>query len=359
MVPTTSDDTTATTDQRDYVEARTSLPDRRPRQRSSHMGIPKQQAAGTRQQYNAELQREFLRLREELAEAEYTGAPAIRIRRLRRQIDDNQALFVEANRGLAVSAAKPFLSRSGDHGEDYIADGMVGLLEARLKWNPELGTFATYSREFIRGQIRNGVRRTEFHQMSKGDFDQRPAVLASARSLEMATGHVPSHAEVAQDTKLTEGLVARIREMRVTSLDAPIGDGGATLVDTLEIDTAEVPKVRDSEELLEMCSTLPAREFLVFARYHGLDGAAPQTLNEIGVWTGFGREPARKLNRAAWLRLVAAGHFGRQDLIAAGVLEDDRAPHRTTEVPVPEPSQPSPTRRRRERAFATEGERLF
>jgi DNA-directed RNA polymerase sigma subunit (sigma70/sigma32) len=52
---------------------------------------------------------------------------------------------------------------------------------------------------------------------------------------------------------------------------------------------------------------LTAKQLFILTRHLGLDGAPPQTLAEIGVITGFGREPARKEEDRAKQKLLAAG----------------------------------------------------
>ena len=251
---------------------------------------------------NAELQYEYLELRDELSEAANAGDRR-RERQLSRRIEDNQAEFVRLNMGLAGTVSRKFTADGGPNVEDYNQDAVVGLLEARKKWDPAKGTFATFSRAYITGRVQQGVRQAEF-RLSKGDFAARPNILGTANLLEERLGRPPTDDEVAKGAGVTVDVVRRIRCARATSLDLVVGDGEATLgdfqVDTPLVDSEEVDGAQQASQFLEsVVGVLDAVELFVLVRYHGLDGAWPQTLAELGEFTGRGREPIRRILNGA------------------------------------------------------------
>jgi len=262
-----------------------------------------------RQDKNTRLYEERQRLLGELKAAENSGS-RIKINRAKYNLEANSAAFCEANKGLALSMARKFMRVSSPHSDDYVQDAMVGLLEAWQRWDPNQSTFATFSRNWIAGRIRQGVRLLEYSLLSKADFDARPEALRCAHDLEESLGREPTDSEVAAKTGIRESVVGRVRRAKTSSLDAPTGDGTTNLGDVVATTGAEELFEDDDERWNFVISTAPlltARQLFIMARHLGLDGAPPQTLAEIGVITGFGREPARKEEERAKQRLLGAG----------------------------------------------------
>jgi RNA polymerase sigma factor (sigma-70 family) len=264
-----------------------------------------------RQERNTELQEERTSLQDQLEAAEDSG-DRIKIRRAKRALEDNQAAFCEANMGLALSMAKRFMRGGSAHVDDYVQEALVGLLEARERWDPSRGAFSTFSRNWIGGRLRQGVRRSEFGLLSKADFDARPEVLYAAHDLEEKLGREPTDTEIARTTGYRESVIGRVRRAKTTSLDAPVkGDGVTSLGDLVGASMGADVFADDPDARWDfVCATSPlltAKQLFILARHLGLDGAPPQTLAEIGVITGFGREPARKEEDRAKQKLLAAG----------------------------------------------------
>jgi RNA polymerase sigma factor (sigma-70 family) len=267
-----------------------------------------------RQERNTELQVERNALLDELSAAEEIGS-RVKIRRIKQSLEDNQRAFCEANMGLALSMAKRFMRGGSSNTDDYVQDAMVGLLEARERWDPERGAFSTFSRTWIAGRLRQGVRRTEYGLLSKADFDARPEVLLSAAHLEESLKREPTDTEVARATGIRESVVGRVRRAKTSSLDAPTtysggGEDTTRLGDVVAVAAGD-PFEDDADArwdfVFATSPLLTAKQLFILARHLGLDGAPPQTLAEIGVITGFGREPARKEEDRAKAKLLAAG----------------------------------------------------
>jgi RNA polymerase primary sigma factor len=96
------------------------------------------------------------------------------------------------------------------------------------------------------------------------------------------------------------------------SLDAPVGEDGATLGDLIADDQAIDAWRRTDErerhrQLWSMVGTLPDRHRQVLLRRYGLRGEEPETHAEIGARLGVGEERSRQLEREALHRLRSLG----------------------------------------------------
>ena len=88
------------------------------------------------------------------------------------------------------------------------------------------------------------------------------------------------------------------------SLETPVGDGESVYGDLIEDDNADLPEETTATacartELAEALARLNPRMRLVIARRFGLDGQAPQTLEQVGAELGITRERVRQLESRA------------------------------------------------------------
>lgn len=269
---------------------------------------------------NAELNAEICRWEQEAADHPGTHKRKIRL-------DDAKRAFLEANSGLARAASKKYarVSRSPGDREEFEAAAILGLMEARKKWTPAQGSFAAYSKLLMHRHLVNQLHQKSGLTISSTDFEKRPKVRDAEERLTKELGRRPTNEEVAAEAKEPLPLVQRVRAAERDLLDEPTHRGDTSLMDAVmapsaggagrrmiidrvikefdEIDTQTLVKaavhLRITRAALGATTALSARELLVFARYTGLDGATPETFNEIGAWTGFGRETARKLQLSA------------------------------------------------------------
>ena len=110
---------------------------------------------------------------------------------------------------------------------------------------------------------------------------------------------------------------ARVQELlelieTPVSLETPVGDGESIYSDLIEDVNADRPEdvtslSLRSVELAEALGSLNPRMQHVLCKRFGLDGAKPQTLEEVGVGLGITRERVRQLEARALreLRSVA------------------------------------------------------
>jgi RNA polymerase sigma factor (sigma-70 family) len=214
------------------------------------------------------------------------------LEKIRVLMDRNDEEFIELNKGLVVDLARRFFSPGDDNSDDYVQDAVLGALEARRKWDVTRNvTFATFSRQYIAGRVKRGVRVLEYNQLSNTDFAARKHVLDKTREMQVELGRVPSDAELSKATGFTLALVNRVRMARATSLDLPIGEKGETLGDVVLADKVEDIEVSldDIEVLKKATKDLSAQELFVLSRRIGLDGAWAQSTNEVASLSGLGR----------------------------------------------------------------------
>ncbi len=119
-------------------------------------------------------------------------------------------------------------------------------------------------------------------------------------------------AEIAKESGFTETKVRDLLELieDPISLETPVGDGESIYGDLIEDDNADLPEETTAEsmrstELTRALDTLNPRMRLVISRRFGLDGQAPQTLEQVGSELGITRERVRQLEARALRELRA------------------------------------------------------
>ena len=122
--------------------------------------------------------------------------------------------------------------------------------------------------------------------------------------------------EIAKESGFTPERVTELLELveDPVSLETPVGDGESMYGDLIEDTKVDRPDVTTADnlrsvELADALQVLNPRMRLVLARRFGLDGEAPQTLEEVGASLGITRERVRQLESRALreLRIVAPG----------------------------------------------------
>ncbi|WP_297445732.1 RNA polymerase sigma factor RpoD/SigA [Desulfurobacterium sp.] len=223
---------------------------------------------------------------------------------------DQEALkkLVESNLRFVVSVAKKYLG-CGLPLHDLIAEGILGLIEAARRFDPDKGVkFISYAVWWIRQSIMQALAQ----QTGAVKIPVKQAVLVnkitrSYGELLKKLGREPTTEELADYL----GMEARDIERLLTvcqvplSLDTPVGDEeDTTFKDFLKGEgTAEVEEKVVQEELKhsieEMLEQLTPQEKRIIILRFGLDGNEPKTLREIGEKLGISRERVRQLETRA------------------------------------------------------------
>ena len=266
------------------------------------------------QQYrdrNVEIHARWREANEKLARAR-KRRDKLAIAKAENAVDAVAAEFYQANRGLAVSAARPFITAGDQHGDDYVSAAALGLWEAFKKWDPTKGvTFGTFSRQYIKGRLVRSVRASEYGHISQTDFNRRKEVRDTLAKLSLEFGREATHDEIAAVLSCPVDAVRRALAPAAASLDVPLGDGERTLADTIsdrlvddsnplgvladELDQITLDRMLDELNELELWLVCTRGELL---------GTYPQSLAEIADEIGVGREITRRAEAKAKARLV-------------------------------------------------------
>ncbi|TCK05240.1 sigma-70 family RNA polymerase sigma factor [Phorcysia thermohydrogeniphila] len=228
----------------------------------------------------------------------------------RAKAGDKEALkkLVESNLRFVVSVAKKYLG-CGLPLHDLIAEGILGLIEAARRFDPDKGVkFISYAVWWIRQSIMQALAQ----QTGAVKIPVKQAVLVnkitrSYGELLKKLGREPTTEELAEYVGMDAKEIERLLTVCQVplSLDTPIGDEeDTTFKDFLKGEgTAEVEEKVVQEELKqsiqEMLEQLTPQEKKIIIMRFGLDGNEPKTLREIGELLGISRERVRQLETRA------------------------------------------------------------
>ncbi|MET7635712.1 sigma-70 family RNA polymerase sigma factor [Streptomyces sp. NPDC005078] len=243
---------------------------------------------------------------EETSDAEMAALPDTDVRRRARDC------LVAHNQRLVHSLARHYVEQGLEY-EDLFQHGVLGLLRAVRKFDPEMGNkFSTYATWWIRQAITRAIA-------DEGSIIRVPVHMhevmrkvANAERALQSRGRPAGAADVAVACDLRVEKVEEVRRLsrRVDSLDRVIGDG-AHLGDLVGAAYAR-PSVEHQvvaemhlEYLLSFLDAFPPRTTRILMGRIGLDGP-PSTLEELGKELGVTRERVRQLEKKAFEELRAA-----------------------------------------------------
>jgi RNA polymerase primary sigma factor len=225
--------------------------------------------------------------------------------------------LIECNLRLVMSITRNY-TRAGVPLLDLIQEGNLGLIRAVEKFDYKLGyKLSTYATWWIRQSVTRALAdQGRTIRLPVHVAEQTRKVLRARRILAQKLNRDPLVPEIAKEAGFTPERVQELLELieDPVSLETPVGDGESIYSDLIEDTKTDQPddataKMLRSRELAGALRRLSPRMRRVVALRFGLDGEAPQTLEQVGIGLGITRERVRQLESRALreLRQAAPG----------------------------------------------------
>jgi len=224
--------------------------------------------------------------------------------------------LVRCNMRLVMSIAARYDAWSLDE-HDLVQEGVVGLIHAIDKWNPQRQTrLSTYAVWWIRQAIGRALLNTDRVVRVPVHAENAASRIAKARAtFEAQQGRTPSLHELADAVDMhvdtLRGLL--LAQARPLSLSDQSGDAdGVALIDTLRADTDIALEVEAREQAATIRAALghlDERTRYILRRRYGLDGQPPATLQALAEQLNVCRERIRQIETQAlaFLKLELVG----------------------------------------------------
>ena len=221
--------------------------------------------------------------------------------------EEAKKALVEANLRLVMSITRNY-TRAGVPLLDLIQEGNLGLMRAVEKFDWRMGyKLSTYATWWIRQAVTRALAdQGRTIRLPVHVADQLRRVMRARRVLSQKLNREPVLREIATESGFPEAKVRDLLELidDPISLETPVGDGESVYSDLIEDQNADLPEDTTAEgmrsrELAMALDRLNPRARLVIARRFGLDGQAPQTLEQVGSELGITRERVRQLESRA------------------------------------------------------------
>jgi RNA polymerase sigma-B factor len=195
---------------------------------------------------------------------------------------------VECYRPMVVRTARGMHGHGGSEElDDLIQVGMIGLLEAIARYDPERGSFPSYAATTVSGTIKRHFRDRGWKlRIPRGLHDAANLVKAQRAELEGRLGRPPSEDELARATGLPAERVREAEEMLVAahpaSLHAAVGEQALELGETLGGDDPELARTEVRVLVADLCRDLEDSDLELLARRFGLEQTQVEIAERLG-----------------------------------------------------------------------------
>ena len=226
--------------------------------------------------------------------------------------------LVEAFLPLIAGVARVYRGSETITRLELMQEGVVGLLRALERFDPELGApFWGYAAWWVRQAMQQLIAElTRPMVLSDRALRQLSQLKRAHREYVAEHGREPSGNDLADRTGLTHAQVGEMLAVEGVprSLDAPIrgsegelGAFGELLVDPLATDAYEqLLDHAEIEQIRALLGSLNDRERMILRSRYGLDGPE-QSLRDVGERIGLSAERVRQIEQRALGKLRAGG----------------------------------------------------